>query len=108
LTTFIIGTGSTWALTPPRYWYSARSRSFAAALAAASDTAEQGVGTEPSLIRGRVEIDQGGVDGSLVGGFVALERFGDFAVDVGYGPGHALAVPLAAPVTQFNGLLRAR
>ncbi len=50
LTTLNIGTGSTWAFTPPRYWKSGRSRSIAAALAVASETARMALAPRRLLL----------------------------------------------------------
>ena len=45
---FIMGVGSRWALTPPRYWYSDRPADSAAARATASDTPRMALA--PSLV----------------------------------------------------------
>jgi hypothetical protein len=41
--------------------------------------AEDGVGAEPSLVLGAVEIDERAVEGSLVGRVAAADRVGDLA-----------------------------
>ncbi len=44
---------------------------------------EHGVGAEPPLVRGPVEVDHGGVDEPLVERVETGDRVGDFAADIG-------------------------
>ena len=66
LTTFIIGTGRTWAFGPPMERYSGKLNSSAAALADGQAGAQHCVCAETSLVVGAVELDQDRVDQSLL------------------------------------------
>jgi hypothetical protein len=69
---------------------------------------EDGVGPEPILVLGPVELAQRPVQPGLVGGVASADGVRDLAVDVGHGLGHALAAPRAAAVAQLGGLEVAR
>src|SRR5581483_3372307 len=66
--------------------------------------AEDGVGAQACLVRGAVQVDEGGVHAPLVQGLHALDGAGDLVVDVAHGGGHALAHPGRAAVPQLDRL----
>ena len=106
-TTLNIGTGSTCALTPPRYWKSGRFALHGGRLRGRQRHREDRVGAEARLVGRAVEVDHGEVDRALVFGVEALEQVADLAVHVVHGVLHALAVPGLAPVAQFHGFVDA-
>ena len=69
--------------------------------------AEDGVGAEPRLVVGAVELDQRGVDRALRQGVEAADLLGDLAVDVGDGVGHGLAAEAIAAVAELDRLVLA-
>ena len=68
--------------------------------------AEHGVGPEPPLARGPVEVDQGQVDPPLVAGLEARQDLADLPVHVLDGPEDALPPVPLAPVAPLGGLVR--
>ena len=88
---FIMGVGSRWALTPPRYWYSDRPADSAAARATASDTPRIALAPSLVLLGGTVRGDQRGIDSALVEGIEAHDGIGALVVDVLDGLRDALA-----------------
>ena len=73
-------------------------------MATASDTPEDGVGAEPGLVVGAVEVDQDAVDVALVERVEPDERVVDLAVDVADRVEHALAAEAVAAVAQLDRL----
>ena len=69
--------------------------------------AENGVGAEPLLVLGAVEIAQGLIEPALIGGIEAFERLADLAVDRRDRLLHALAAIAGAAVPELVGLMRA-
>ena len=70
--------------------------------------AEDGVGAEPALVGGAVELDQDAVDAGLVGGGEPGQGVADRAVDRLDRPAHALAAVAAlVAVAQLDRLVRA-
>ena len=107
LTTFIIGTGSTWALEPPSQRYSGRSRVRRGCLGSRERDAENGVRTETCLRRSPVERDHRTVELALVPRVEPEHAVRDLTVDVGDGTGDAFAEPLHATVAKLDGLVLA-
>ena len=87
LSTFIIGTGRTSRLAAAVELGEVAVERLAGVgrggLGGRQRDAEDGVGAEPALVRGPVELDHRLVEGALLGGAGALQRLGDLAVDVG-------------------------
>ena len=69
--------------------------------------AENGVGAEPALAGGAVELDESAVDEHLVPRVHALDGAGDLVMDVVDRLGNALAEETVAAVAQLQGLARA-
>ena len=63
---------------------------------------EDGVGSEPRLVLGSIELDQGGVEHPLLGQCRSDERVAQLAGDVRNGAEHAEAAEARATVTQFG------
>ena len=78
------------------------SSSIAAALATARLVPRIGVGAEPGLVVGAVEVEHHLVDEPLVERVEALERVGDLVVDVPDGLEHPLAAVAVAAVAQLD------
>ncbi len=103
-----MGTGSTWALTPPRYWYRGRPSASAAALATASEVPRMALAPKrpllgvpsASIISRSTSRWSSGVD--------PHQRVADGLVDVLDGVEDALAPVGLAAVAQFDGLEGAR
>ena len=108
LITFIIGTGSVAARSPPRCRKSETPGSAARRLRGRERDAEDGVRAEAALVRRAVELDQRAVDRRLVAVRRSpATRLRDLAVHVGDGPRDALAAPLRAAVAQLDRLVDA-
>jgi hypothetical protein len=69
--------------------------------------AENGVGAEPLLVLGAVEIAEALVDGALVARIRAGQRLADLAVHRLHGAFHALAAIALAAVAKLMRLMRA-
>src|SRR3954449_3365358 len=129
LSTFIIGTGSTRAASPPRYRHSGWGSLAAAAFAGPPATPpparvppqrraplgprgmrgrqrhrEDRVGSQPRLVRRAVELDQRPVKAPLVERVTPVHGRGDLVVDVAHRLAHPLARPGLAAVAQLGGL----
>ena len=81
-TTFIMGTGNTFAASPPSQRKSETPASFAAARAAAREHAENRVRAEAPLVLGAVRLDEERVERPLLLGIASRERPGKLAVHV--------------------------
>ena len=66
---------------------------------------ENGVGAQPCLVRGSIQIDHGLVNEALVVGFDAAQCVSDLFVDVLNGLQHALTQVAVTAVAQFVGLM---
>jgi hypothetical protein len=104
LITFIIGTGSVPACSPPRCRQSGCPASAAAAFAAAREPPRRVY--RASLFRRAVELDQA-VERLLIPYVRAADRYGDLGVDVGNGVSDALAAPRLPAVAELDRLVRA-
>src|SRR3990170_4586982 len=99
--TFIIGTGRTWALVPPTYRHGG-------GVGHGQAHPEHGVGTEVGLVRRAVEVQEQEVDAALVEPLEALEGVTDRVVDVAHRGRHALAAEPATAVAELHRLELAR
>ena len=107
---FIIGTGITGSRAPPptEVPVQRQPRLAAAACATASDTRQHGVGAQPPLVLGAVELDHARVQEGLLARIEAHERRGEHGVHVLDRLEHALAAVAAdIPVAQLDGFARA-
>ena len=67
---------------------------------------DQGIAAEPRLVLGPVERNQRGVDGGLIVGIEADQRFCDFTADVADGAGDVVASEARAAVAEIDRLPR--
>ena len=88
LSTFIIGTGSTWASTPADVAVERSPGVRGGDTCHGERSGDDGVGAEAGLVRGAVEIDECQVDAPLVVGLGAEQGVGDLAVHVRDGLAH--------------------
>ena len=101
-TTFIMGTGSTWAFDATQVLEERSVALHGRRLGRRQRHGEDRVGSEARLVRGAVEIDHREVDGALILRVEAFQEVADLAVHVLDRVRHALAAPGVAAVTQFD------
>ena len=97
LITFIIGTGRTWALGPPTYWYSGMSSSIAAALAIARLVPRIAFAPKRALLSVPSRVDHGLIGQALVERVVAEQFIRDLVVDEADCGENALAAEASPP-----------
>ena len=107
MTTFIIGTGSTWALRAADPAVQRQLGVGGGRLRDRERDAEDGVCAEARLGRRPVELDHRDVDLALLARVHPADAVGDLAVDVRDGAGDALAEPRVAAVAQLDRLVLA-
>ena len=107
LTTFIIGTGQDVGVGPADVAVQREIELGGGRLGDGQARAEDGVGAEPGLVVGAVEVAQLDVDQSLLEGIDAAQRRGDLAVDVADCGCHTLAEVSLAAIAQFDRLVLA-
>ena len=108
LSTFIIGTGSTCAVSPPEVAPQRQALLGGRGVRGGQRHRQQRVGAQPRLVRRPVERDQHPVQRRLAGRVLAADGGGDLPVDVVDRPRDALAEPVRAAVAQLGGLELAR
>ena len=68
---------------------------------------QHGVGTQPPLVRGPVQIDHGEIDTPLIQGILAPQGAGNLTVHIRHCLQHALAAEPFPPVAQLDRLMPA-